>query len=67
MDGMSNNQIKKRSAELFNRRRTERMAAQEVERIDRIENPDKYRSSKAALRQARMFMAVAAGFGVKSL
>ena len=43
-----------------------RKAAQESERIDRIENPHKYRTSKLARRNARMLMAVAAGMGVNS-
>lgn len=63
---MGNNADKKYFSALHNKRRVERLAAEEALRLDKIENPDKYRSSKAALHHARMFMAVAAGFGVNS-
>ena len=63
---MGNSAKKKEAARIHNEMMTKRKAAQEIERIDRIENPDKYRGSKAALHHARMFMAVAAGLGVNS-
>ncbi len=44
----------------------ERKAAQEAERIDRIENPHKYRGSRAARQHARLWLAAAAGLGVNS-
>jgi hypothetical protein len=52
---MGNSAKKKEAARIHNETIKKRKAANEAERIDRIENPDKYRSSKADLRQARMF------------
>ncbi len=63
---MGNSAKKKEAARIHNEKRTKRKAAQEALRLDKIENPEKYRSSKAALHHARLFMAVAAGFEVNS-
>ena len=63
---MGNHAKKKEAARIHNEMMIKRKAAQEAERIDRIENPDKYRSSKASLLQARMFMAITTGMGVNS-
>ena len=55
---MSNNQLKKRAAQEFNKKRQERLAKEQ----DKINNPEKYRpkSSRAALRRARLWAAIAA-------
>ena len=63
---MGNSAKKKEAARIYNEMRVKRKVAQEAERIDRIENPDKYRSSKATLHHAMMWMAVATGFGANS-
>ena len=57
---MGNNAKKKEAARIHNETMAKRKASIEAERIDRMENPDKYRSSKEYLRHARMFMVVAA-------
>lgn len=59
---MGNNAKKKEAALVHNKMMKERKLAHEAEKLDRLENPDKYRSSKKALHHARMIMAISAGF-----
>ena len=63
---MGNHADKKYFAELFNKERKARLEREEALRIDRIENPEKYRPSRRATRKAKMLLAVAAGMGVNS-
>ncbi len=63
---MGNSAKKKEAARIHNKVMAERKAAQEAERIDRIENPHKYRGSRAARQHARLWLAAAAGLGVNS-
>lgn len=56
---MGNNQIKKRAAELHNKKRRE--AHVEAVRLaqDKIDNPEKYKPHKRRVRQVRAFIATA--------
>ena len=64
---MGNSAKKKEAARIHNEMMAKRKAAQEAERIDRIENPHKYRGSRSARRHARLWLlAAAAGMGVNS-
>jgi len=63
-DHMGNNQIKKRAAEAFNKKRREA----HVERVriaqDKIDNPEKYKSSRRSVRKAQMFIAATAAMAI---
>jgi len=57
---MGNHADKKHFAEVFNKKRQEKLKLEEEERLDRIKNPNKYRVSKKALNRARLWAAIAA-------
>jgi len=64
---MGNHADKKYFAERFNKDRKARLKREEALKIDRIENPEKYRDSRRTRNKAKMILAVAAGMGVNSL
>lgn len=59
---MGNHAGKKYFAEKFNEERKARLEKEEALRIDRLENPDKYRTRKSS-RKATMFLSAALGMG----
>lgn len=63
---MGNSAKKKEAARIHNNEITARKAACEAERIDRKENPHKYRTSKLARHNARLILAAYLGMGVNS-
>ena len=56
---MGNNQIKKRAAELHNRKRREAIIENARIEQDKIDNPEKYRPSRRAARRVGMFISTA--------
>jgi len=62
---MGNSADKKYFAELHNKNRAAKPKAAELERLDRIENPWKYTSTRAALHQARLWMSIASGMSIR--
>lgn len=67
---MGNNAKKKEAARIHNEAIARRKAADEAERIDRKENPEKYRRKRrlrgSGIDKASLFVAAAAGLGVNS-
>lgn len=63
---MGNHAYKKKEAEEFNAYRKYRLEQEEKLRLDKINNPEKYRSSRRATRKAKMLLAVSAVMGVNS-
>jgi len=63
---MGNHAYKKKEAEEFNANRKYRLEQEEKRRLDKLNNPEKYRPSRRATRKAKMILAVAAGMGVNS-
>ena len=63
---MGNNAKKKEAARIHNKTIATRKAANEAERLDRKENPEKYRRKRRVLSPLGVYMAAAAGIGVNS-
>ena len=63
---MGNNQKKKEAARIHNKEIDDRKRADEAEKLDRKEHPEKYRTPKLARRNARLILAAALGLGVNS-
>lgn len=63
---MGNYAYKKKKAEEFNANRKYRLEQEEKIRIDKLNNPEKYRPDRRATRKARILLSVAAGMGFNS-
>ena len=63
---MGNHAYKRDKAIEFNANRKYRLEQEEKRRLDKLNNPEKYRQSRRATRKAKMLLAVAAGMGVNS-